>query len=227
MPTQPALTARQRQIYNLIGERIRACGYAPTLREIGAHLGIRSTNGVADHIKALRRKGYLLQSGGKSRTLCPIAAAARATQPPQLSATVAPMLRVPLLGDVAGGAPIFAPPAGAAEATEALEVDGRLVAAGSGLLYALRVRGNSMCDAGIGDADIIFVRHCQQAAHKQIIVALLGDEATVKRLMLHNQGITLCAANAAYKDIVLSAQQSSTLRIMGVVVGVFHRFEAF
>lgn len=71
MEEQPRLTERQRQVLEFIEDRIEAWGYPPTIREIGAHLGIRSTNGVADHLKALKRKGYLTQRGLKSRTLIP------------------------------------------------------------------------------------------------------------------------------------------------------------
>ncbi|RYF10146.1 MAG: hypothetical protein EOO40_05710, partial [Deltaproteobacteria bacterium] len=72
MAERPKLTPRQREIVDFIAERIHACGYAPTIREIGTQLGIRSTNGVADHVKALKRKGYLAQTPQKSRTLCPV-----------------------------------------------------------------------------------------------------------------------------------------------------------
>ncbi|RYF06386.1 MAG: repressor LexA, partial [Deltaproteobacteria bacterium] len=126
-------------------------------------------------------------------------------------------------GQVAGGAPIFAPPTEVGQAQETVEVDPRLLRRGRGTIYALRVRGASMRDAGIFDGDLVFVRHTQTALAQQIVVALLGDEATVKTFVPQAQGVVLRAANPAFADIVLSPAQSAALQIMGVVVGVFRQ----
>src|SRR6476469_319945 len=103
----PELTDRQREVLSFIEDRIKTWGYPPTIREIGEHLGIKSTNGVADHLKALKRKGYLTQREMKSRTLAPVTPSA-SNVVPALTSRGKSTISVPLLGRVAAGEPILA-----------------------------------------------------------------------------------------------------------------------
>src|SRR5688572_25069430 len=107
MTEQPKLTDRQQQVLEFIEDRIKSWGYPPTIREIGEHLGIKSTNGVADHLKALKRKGYLTQREMKSRTLAPVSPI-RGGVLPALTSRGQQTVAVPLLGRVAAGEPILA-----------------------------------------------------------------------------------------------------------------------
>lgn len=211
----PVLTERQQEIYDFIRERIAACGYPPTIREIGAHLGIRSTNGVADHLKALKRKGFLSQAGSKSRTWRPLQGG---STPVQSRRTTGNHLRVPILGRVAAGEPILAEE----HAEGMLQVDPALVPRGKPI-FALHVVGQSMIEAGISDGDIIFVQKRDSASTGSIVVCLVDDEATVKKYYPEPDHIRLEPANAAMRPLVLRAEAARRVQIAGVVVGVFRR----
>ncbi len=220
---RPEMTSRQRQVYDFIAERIESQGYPPTIREIGDHMGIRSTNGVADHLKALMRKGFLDQAAAsKSRTWRPLPlAAAKAVSARSKVCPSKPrsLVTIPLLGQVAGGAPMLAEE----RAEDALQVDASLLPRG-GEIFALRVAGDSMVDAGIGDGDMVFVQKADTAASGCIVIALIDDEATVKRYHLKGDRVVLKAANKHFRDIVVLASAARQIRIIGVVVGVFRRF---
>ncbi len=216
MDERPALTARQQEIVDFISERIASCGYPPTIREIGAHLGIRSTNGVADHLKALKRKGYLRQTAAKSRTW-QVLTDKRAVRPARIGARTG-QVAVPLLGRVAAGEPILA----VEQAEEVLQVDAQLLPPRQAV-FALKVVGNSMIEAGILPDDIIFVTPRSQADSGSIVVALIDDAATVKRYLPGLNSITFAPANASMKPLVLRPEQAQAVRIIGVVVGVFRR----
>ncbi len=213
------LTARQRQIYDFINERIRSCGYAPTIREIGLHFAIRSTNGVADHLKALRQKGVLDHQAGKSRTLrllplTPAATPERSRRGSRPQSTV----RIPLLGRVAAGVPLLA----AEQVEQSLEVDRALLPA-RGEHFALRVVGNSMVEAGILDGDTLFVKKTTQASRGAIVVVTIDDEATVKRYFPESDRLVLRAANRDFADLVIPASAAREVRLVGLVSGVFRR----
>jgi repressor LexA len=235
MVDRPPLTARQQAIFDFIVERITSCGYPPTIREIGRHLGIRSTNGVADHLKALKRKGYLRQQGQKSRTWQPIGAGVLRLPEAPATATVTPMRAtnahartpgraaqpapvVPLLGRVAAGAPILA----------VEDIDGDMVAQPAHIgdardIFALRVVGNSMIDDGILDGDTVYVRRRDTANAGDIAVVLIDNEATVKRYFPEGDRVRLQPANADMQPIYLRAAEGQTTRILGTVIGVWRR----
>src|SRR4051794_11422176 len=141
------LTDRQKAVLDFISRCISRRGYPPTLREIGEHMGIRSTNGVNDHLKALEKKGYLEREDLKSRALRPLD---RDTSPSAES------VDVPLLGRVAAGEPILA----IEHAQDTVRVDRFFLgsSAREREVFALRVVGESMIEAGIFDGDFIFVR---------------------------------------------------------------------
>jgi repressor LexA len=241
MANHALMTPRQRQIYDYISERIGSCGYPPTIREIGAHLGIRSTNGVADHLKALKRKGYLAQAASKSRTWRPlpgnlVGEAEAPAAGPDREEREEPEKRealgrrrarglserltvsVPLLGRVAGGAPMLAEE----QADGTLQVDPQLLPRGANV-FALRVVGQSMVEAGIGDGDLVFVQKVEQAQAGSIVVVRIDDEATVKIYLPQPDRIILRPANKNFKDIVLHAEAMRQVEIIGVVVGVYRR----
>ncbi|NMC69703.1 MAG: transcriptional repressor LexA [Myxococcales bacterium] len=201
------LTKRQQLVLEYIQESIQQNGYPPTLREIGAHFGIRSTNGVNDHLLALERKGYLRREDMKSRALRPTAFAGGVPR------------EVPLVGRVAAGQPILA-----IENLEGtLRLDPTLLPGDTGRFFALRVRGDSMVGAGILDGDIVFVRQQDDAPSGSVVVALVNDEATVKTLIRDGERLRSQPANPAVSPIVLSRNDGRSVRILGLVVGVYRK----
>lgn len=214
MPIRPPLTERQQKVYDLIVEQVGLWGYPPTIREIGVRLGIRSTNGVADHLKALKRKGYLKQQGQKSRTWQPIGVADRPG-----ASDCAPQLRmVPLLGRVAAGEPILA----VDEAQGEIGVDAAWLGSGREI-FALTVAGDSMIGDGILDGDTIFVQRQSHAEIGDIVVVMIDNEATVKRFYPQGDVVRLQPANDDMQPILLTARQALQVRIVGTVKGVWRR----
>lgn len=232
MAERPELTERQQQVYEFIQDRIKVWGYPPTIREIGEHLGIRSTNGVADHLKALKRKGYLQQQDMKSRTLMVVsddeeAVGARAQHAAPLPDNVVRALfpseggrsvEIPILGRVAAGEPILAEE----NAEGSVIVDAMLVGDGK-KIFALKVVGESMIEDGIFDGDYIFVRKKQAAEPGEIVVVIVENEATVKRYYPEGDRIRLQPANATMKPIYVDAKDFKQVQIIGLVVGVYRR----
>lgn len=203
------LTKRQQMVLDFIQESIDERGYPPTLREIGAYMGIRSTNGVNDHLRALERKGYLKREDMKSRALRPTNSPA-----PPASNTVG----VPVLGRVAAGSPIFA----AENVEETLQIDNSLLGK-SGETFVLRVQGDSMIEAGIFDGDYLFVRKQMVAERGQTVVALLGDEATVKYYYPERDYVRFQPANPDYAPIIVRREDLNPTQILGIVVGVYRK----
>ncbi|MCC7384376.1 MAG: transcriptional repressor LexA [Deltaproteobacteria bacterium] len=223
------LTERQREILDFITRRIGEQGYPPTIREIGEHMGIKSTNGVNDHLKALERKGYLKREGLKSRALRPVVfdvAPANGDNGPISNVVHAVIpgrgqtITVPVLGRVAAGSPILAD-----ENVEAtVEIDSFFVGnTPADRVFALRVSGESMIDAGIYDGDYIFVRKQLEARAGQIVVAMIDGEATVKRFEPEGDTIKLVPENARMRPIVIKKQDFRATSILGVVAGVYRR----
>src|SRR3954451_2903008 len=156
-----ALTDRQREILDFITRSIAKRGYPPPLGEIGSHFGIRSTNGVNDHLRALEKKGYLQREDMKSRALRPVD-------------TIGQLIEVPILGKVAAGQPLLA----VENHEDSVKVD-RFFLGQSREVFALRVKGESMIEAGIFDGDFVFVKKQLNATPGEIVVAMIEDEATV------------------------------------------------
>ncbi len=205
------LTRRQQMVLDFINHSITDRGYPPTLREIGSHMGIRSTNGVNDHLRALERKGYLKREDMKSRALRPVHAGNETASDD--------LVRIPIVGRVAAGEPVLAEQ----NIEENITVDRFLVGAHREV-FGLRVRGDSMIDAGINDGDFVFVRKQMHAERGQIVVALIGDEATVKHYFPERDQIRLVAANSAYAPILVRRDQFRPTQLLGVVVGMYRRF---
>jgi repressor LexA len=251
------LTQRQQMVLDFIRQSITDRGYPPTLREIGARMGIRSTNGVNDHLRALERKGYLTREDMKSRALRPTTHAPAAptmapTQAPNHEDTVAstrePTIRVardevadgsrerPLdrsygflpanddvidvrvLGRVAAGLPLFA----AEHVIDTVRVDRGLFKGGCDV-FGLRVHGDSMIESGILSGDAIFVRKQPTANRGDIVVALIGDEATVKYYYPEKDYVRFQPANKSMAPILVRASDFKPTMLLGVVVGVFRR----
>lgn len=210
------LTARQEQVLAFIRESILQRGYPPTLREIGAHMGIRSTNGVNDHLRALERKGYLSREDMKSRALRPRDLDLQVKQ--DAAAANDAVVRIPVLGRVAAGLPMFAEE----NLVESLTVDRALVSK-SGEVFGLRVKGDSMIEAGILNGDYVFVRRQAMAERGDIVVALIGDEATVKRYYPERDYIRFQPANATMAPILVRSTDFKPTMLLGVVTGVFRR----
>ncbi len=220
------LTERQQQVLKYIRDSITQRGYPPTLREIGAHMGIRSTNGVNDHLRALERKGYLTREDMKSRALRPINLPAGLADDPSAEAAAdaraanddASMVEIPLLGRIAAGAPILAQE----NVEDTLRIDRDMVRGGREV-FALRVQGDSMIDAGILSGDTIFVRKQSTASRGDIVCALIGDEATVKYYFPEKDYVRFQPANGSMAPILVRASDFKPTMLLGVVVGVFRR----
>jgi len=207
------LTERQAEVLRFIERRIVEQGYPPTLREIGEELGIRSTNGVNDHLKALERKGLLSRDGHRSRALQP-------HRDGVLRAAMAAgrTVTVPLLGRVAAGEPILA----VEQAEQSVTIDSFLVGDAS-RVYALKVVGDSMIEDGIFDGDFLFVRKQPTANRGSIVVAMIEGEATVKRFYPERDRIRFQPANSKFKPIYVRRGEYRETMILGTVVGVFRR----
>jgi len=279
-------------VLDFIRQSIADRGYPPTLREIGARMGIRSTNGVNDHLRALERKGYLTREDMKSRALRPTpagslheasafradartdvagpsafrfdAAGNAAISPeldlqtelpgihgdlravPALPAQASPLasllrsgvtdasltgmhpkgipandddlVEVQVLGRVAAGLPIFAEE----HVIDTVRIDRGLLRGGREV-FGLRVAGDSMIEAGILSGDYIFVRKQLTASRGDIVVALIGDEATVKYYFPEKDYVRFQPANKEMAPILVRAIDFRPTMLLGVVVGVYRR----
>jgi len=212
------LTERQREILSFIVKETEVRGFPPTIREIGEQMDIRSTNGVNDHLKALERKGYLNRGEQQSRSLVP-------TKRARLALGLgmkkdAGMVEVPLLGKVAAGAPLLAQE----NMEDSVKIDSFLLGGVNGReVFALRVKGQSMIDDGIHDGDYLFVKKTPSAQPGEIVVALIEDEATVKRYYPEGERIRFQPANATMQPIYVSKAEFRSTMILGQVVGVYRK----
>lgn len=206
----PALTARQKEVLDFISAQVQRHGYAPSMREIGERLGISSTNGVSDHLKALERKGYISREADKSRALRVARLGAGAAQ-------TAPTL-VPLLWRVAAVEPIVAEE----QALGHFHMDPALLGT-SKRVFMLKVAGDSMIEAGILDGDYVFVKRQAHAERGEVVVAMLDGEATVKRFERTADAVRLLPANARLRPMVIAHDALARLQILGVVAGIYRR----
>jgi len=212
--SRSVLTDRQREILDFITQSIRERGYPPTLREIGLHFGIRSTNGVNDHLRALEKKGYLQREDLKSRALRPVGVRG----PVRASGQDDDFVEVPLVGRVAAGVPLLA----VENVEDTVRVD-RFFIGQTREVFALRVKGESMIEDGIFDGDYIFVRKQLQASRGDIVVAMINDEATVKRYYPEGDNIRFQPANAAMQPIIVRKRDWKSVNLIGLVVGVYRK----
>jgi len=225
--TEP-LTERQEKILAFIKKSILEQGYPPTIREIGEHFGIRSTNGVNDHLKALERKGYLVRGELKSRALSVIEGGrSQAGRFPRLARRElsavgdGDVVEVPVVGKVAAGEPILAQE----NITDHVRIDSVLLGDGGRKVFALRVSGDSMIGDGIFDGDYIFVRKQLHAGAGEIVVAMIEDEATVKRFYPEGDRVRFQPSNPRLKPIYVSREDFRETQIIGMVVGVYRKMQ--
>jgi repressor LexA len=198
------LTEKQRDVLDYIRRTIAATGVAPTLQEIADQFGFRSTASAQKHVGLLESKGFLRREKHQKRGLV------LAAEEPAQRAT-----ELPLFGVVAAGSPIESIPD-----DERIEVPPDL--AGSGANYVLRVRGSSMVDEGIHDGDLVIVQSAAQAGEGEMVVALVGDEVTLKRLYREGTDrIRLQPSNAALAPLIVPA---ADVTIQGTVVGLVRRY---
>ena len=212
------LTERQEKILAFIKRSIQEQGYPPTIREIGEHFGIRSTNGVNDHLKALERKGYLMRGELKSRALS-IIQGGRLPRRELTSAGGGEAVEVAVYGKVAAGMPILAQD----NITDHVRIDSFLLGDSSKKVFALKVTGDSMTGDGILDGDYIFVRKQLHASAGEIVVALIEEEATVKRFYPEGDRIRFQPSNPNHHPIFVRRDDFRETQIIGVVVGVYRK----
>jgi repressor LexA len=210
------LTKRQEQTLDFIRKSIDDHGYPPTLREIGEHMGIRSTNGVNDHLRALERKGYLTRQDMKSRALKLVEDAA--PTPIRSAGSDDDIIDIPVVGRVAAGLPLLAEE----NLVDTVRVD-RMLVRGGREVFGLRVTGDSMVEAGILAGDYIFVRKQSTADRGDVVVALIGDEATVKHFYPERDYVRFQPANSKMAPILVRATDFKSTMLLGKVVGVYRR----
>jgi repressor LexA len=208
--TDPALTERQRGILDCIVSHTRDHGYPPSVREIGETVGLTSTSTVHAHLATLQRLGYLRRDPTKPRAI-EVRYDADSAAPIEHR----PVRHVPLVGDVAAGTDVLAQE----NAEEAFPVPADWT--GDGPVFMLRVRGESMIDAGILPGDYVVARQQKEAAKGDLVVAgIPGEEATVKTYTRRGDKVVLLPANAAFEPIELDP---SEVEIYGKVVTVMRR----
>ncbi len=225
------LTDRQLEVLRFIGRQIEEAGYPPTIREIGEALDIRSTNGVNDHLKALERKGYLTRDPVKSRALIPTeqardvlgegASASRSNVIPftkGVARSAARLVEIPIIGRVAAGQPILAQE----RIEDTVQVDAFLLGTNK-KVYGLRVQGDSMIGDGILPGDYVFVKKQLHAADGEIVVAMIDEEATVKRVYFEGDRVRFQPSNPRMAPIYVRESDFRTTMILGVVVGVYRK----
>jgi repressor LexA len=205
------LTARQQEIWNYLVEYVDQHGYPPTVREIGEHVGLASPSTVHAHLANLERAGLLRRDPTKPRALELIGRERREPETAP-SIEVLDVARLPLVGEIAAGGPLLA--------EQNIEDYLPMPASAKGD-FLLRVKGESMIDAGILDGDLVIVQRAQDARNGEIVVALAGDdesadEATVKTFYRESGRVRLQPENASMEPIY-----AGHVQILGRVVGVF------
>ena len=193
------LSKMQQRIYDFLVSYIQSRGYPPSVREIGEAVGLKSPSTVHFHLKHLEEAGVIEKGAGKGRAIT-------STAPP------VPEDKVPIVGNVAAGSPILAEEC--IEDYLTFDTGGR-----SGEYFALRVRGESMLNAGILPGDLVVVRRQETANNGEIVVAMIDDEATVKRLSRKNGHTWLLPENDAYSPI-----DGTYAQILGKVAAVVRRY---
>lgn len=202
--TKPKLTDRQREILNYISDQVKSIGSPPTIREIGRQFSINSTNGVRSILDALITKGYIRKRPGLSRGL------------ELVEDQISSYRTVPLVGSVPAGYPLLAE-----ENSEGFfAVDESFLPTGD--VFMLRVTGESMIEEGICDGDYVLVRKQETAQTGDIVVAVIGGEATVKKYRPAGEVIYLEPANSAFAPIEVDSE-SGDFFLAGKVIGLMRR----
>lgn len=207
------LTDRQQEILSFIEQFRDETGYPPTLRQIGKQFGISSTFGVKRHMDALVKKGHILVESNASRGITVLSNFESISMPQSLGDIEKYFKRIPIIGRVAAGIPITA-----VENHDGDVVVDPAMVKGFDTCFALKVKGDSMINAGIIEKDHVIVAAQNFAKHDDIVVALIDDEATVKRYWQKNNEIKLMPENDNYQPIEIVNKE--VFHIAGKVIGV-------
>ena len=199
------LTAKQQNVYEYIRKKVDRIGYPPSVREIAQQFGV-STRAAYDHLRAIEKKGHIRRDPMKPRAI-EIVGSRNASSPDADDA-----VRIPVLGRVAAGLPILAEE----NVEEYMTIPAGMVKQG-GKIFALEVHGDSMIEDGIMDGDYVLVREQPVAEPGETVVAMLDDEATVKKFYRRNNRFELVPAHPTMEPII-----ADEVSIVGKVVGVFH-----
>ena len=199
------ITAKQKRVLEIVEESLRERGFAPTVREIGASIGARSSCTVFKHLEALERKGYIKKDRYKYRSISIVGV--------ELPMRPTEFIPIPLVGQVAAGLPILAEQ----NIEQYFTLPKSLV--GDDEFFMLTVKGDSMIDVGIYDTDMVVVRQQQTAADGDIVVARIDDEATVKRFFREPDRVRLQPENKTMQPIY-----TRECEILGRVVMAIKRF---
>jgi len=203
--TMSPVSEKQYKILEFIRSFHQKRGFPPSVREIGTRFGIKSPNGVKYHLDVLEREGLLNREPGTSRGLTPTG-----------EGSLKPQRSVPVVGRVAAGGPNLA----FQEIEREVVVDPELFGENDDSLFALRIVGDSMKNAGIFEGDIAVVRRQQTADSGDIVVAMIDGDATVKRYIPQKNKIVLQPENETYKPITVQGEQLGEFSILGKVVGL-------
>lgn len=180
---------RQNLILEFIKEKIKTCGYPPSVREIGQAVGLKSSSTVHAYLVELEKLGYLRRDPSTPRAIIPVT-----TEEKEVSAAV----ELPVIGNVAAGTPILAEE----NISTYFPVPADMM--GSGTHFILKVKGESMIEAGIMDGDYLIIRQQDDASNGEIVVALVEDEATVKRFYKHDDYVELRPENSTMQPIIVN-----------------------
>ena len=203
---KPTLTDRQASVLAFLKDHLEKRGFPPTMREIARHLRLRGPKGIQKHLAALETKGYIRRRPGLSRAMEVIGGP---------GGTAGRSTALPVVGQVRAGRPILA----VEQIEEHLHLDRSFAPPDA---FALKVTGDSMIEAGIHEGDYAVVRPQQQARNGDVVVALLNDEATIKRFYKDRDRVRLEPANARMKPIVVRPGEEE-MRIIGKVVAVIRK----
>jgi len=205
MQNETNLTERQKQILDFIKKKIKSAGYPPSIREIGQAVGLRSSSTVHNHLVQMEEKGFIKKDPTKPRSIIPVDADG--------DMAISETVPLPVVGHVAAGLPILAEQ----NIEEYIPIPVDFI--GYGDHFILKVKGESMIEAGIFDGDYLIVRQQNAAENGEIVVALLEDEATVKRFYKRDNGVELKPENSTMKSIFVPE-----IQIAGKVTGLLRRF---
>lgn len=202
-----SLTKKQKQVYDYICDYINEHEYSPTQLEIKEHFGFKSLGSVQDYIRYLKNSGHLSNDPNSVRGLTP-------NNPSLSQENLGNVIDIPLHGKVAAGNPIEA-----MEGAEMISVPTAMI--GKGTHYALTISGSSMIEDGILDGDVIIVKEQKNASNGETVVAVIDNEATVKRFYKKNKSIELHPANSSMKPIIIN---DGNFEIKGVLVGLIRAY---
>jgi repressor LexA len=207
------LTDRQKDILNFIKEFIDQSGFPPTYREIGSHFNISSTFGVKRHLDALVKKGYLNIDSNSNRSITLTKQSNNLFNIEKENNSC----EIPILGKVAAGYPVFSEQ----NIEGTLLIDNSLIRKGF-KYFGLKVRGESMIDAGILEGDTVIVKSQKEATNNDIIIAMVDNDTTVKRFSKRNNQVELIPENKNFQPIIVN--DKNDFSILGKVVAVFRSY---